>query len=91
MPAFLVAEAVAEVDEEVAEADAEIDEEVAEIGAVLVDKLPEEFVGAILDEEVDEVEDIVVAMVLVHKELTALGTVTPAVAQICFAYRVAAC
>jgi hypothetical protein len=75
MPAFLVVEAKAEADEEV-----------VETGAELVDEPTNDPV-----DESAEAEEVAVVMVLVHKELTALGIVTPAVVQICFAYSVATC
>jgi hypothetical protein len=83
MPAFLVAEA-----------EAEADEEVAETGAVLVDEATDvpvdEPVAELAGATADETADVAVAVVLLDKQLTASGTVTPAVMQIFWAYKTAA-
>jgi hypothetical protein len=71
MPAFLVAEAEVEADEEVTETSAALVEEATDVPA-------------------DEVADVAGAVVLLDTQTTALGTVTPAVAQICWAYSTAA-
>jgi hypothetical protein len=68
MPAFLVAEAEVEADEEVTETSAALVEEAT----------------------ADEVADVAGAVVLLDTQTTALGTVTPAVMQICWAYSTAA-
>jgi len=81
----LVAEAVEETDEE----------EVVEIVAALVDEVTDVPFDEPAEElewtTEDEVVDVALVVVLVHKELIESGTVTPAVAQICIAYAMEAC
>jgi hypothetical protein len=80
----LVTEAGVE-EAEVAEA------EVAETSAALVDEATDVPVDGPVEEPADETTDVAVVGVLLDAQLTALGTMTPAVVQICFAYATAAC
>ena len=63
----------------------------AETTAALVDEATDVPVDGPVEEPADETADVAVAVVLLDTQLTAFGTVTPAVVQICFAYATAAC
>jgi len=83
MPAFLVAEAEVEADEEVTEMSAALVEEATDVPA-------DEPADELTEATVDEAADVAGAVVLLDTQTTALGTVTSAVAQICWAYDTAA-
>jgi hypothetical protein len=87
VPAFLVAEAEADADEE-----ADVDGEVAETGAALVGEetsVPVDEPAEELKVPTGEVAEVAEAAVLLEAQTTASGTVTPAEVQICLAYATA--
>ncbi len=72
-----------------ADGEAEADEEEAETGAALVGEVPSVPVVE-PTEDLAEVTDVAGTAVVLDTQTTASGTVTPAVVQICLAYRTAA-